>query len=176
MELKIQADKSYNLRDGSVVHVTEVDDTGTIQAKYGDNGYNYGWCAGGKWLVNRESGWDFVSEVGETNLPEITENDVSEITDFDTVESEMEERLEPWPEETIAELTFGQALIILKSGGRVTRRGWNGKGQFIELQIPDEHSKMQHPYIYISPVDGKLVPWLASQTDMLAEDWMVRND
>lgn len=68
---------------------------------------------------------------------------------------------------------FGEVLEELKSGRtqRFSRRGWNGKGQFIELQVPDEHSKMNLPYIYISTVDGKLVPWIASQTDILAEDW-----
>jgi len=44
---------------------------------------------------------------------------------------------------------------------------------WLALQIPDEHSKMTLPYIYMSTVDGKLVPWLASQTDMLAEDWCI---
>lgn len=67
---------------------------------------------------------------------------------------------------------FGQAISLLKAGKRVSRLGWNGKGQFLALQIPDEHSKMRKPYIYISPVDNELVPWLASQTDMLAEDWI----
>lgn len=67
---------------------------------------------------------------------------------------------------------FGWALSMLKRGARVTRQGWNGPGQWIELQVPDKHSKMAKPYLYISPVDGKLVPWLASQTDLLAEDWV----
>lgn len=46
-------------------------------------------------------------------------------------------------------------------------------GQWIELQRPDAHSKMSLPYLYIRTVQGDLVPWLASQTDMLAEDWNV---
>lgn len=70
-------------------------------------------------------------------------------------------------------MDFGQALRALQEGHRLARAGWNGRGQFIELQVPDEHSKMQRPYIYISPVDGALVPWLASQSDMLAQDWQV---
>jgi len=67
---------------------------------------------------------------------------------------------------------FEVALIKLKQGERVAREGWNGQGMYLEVQVPDEHSKMQQPYIYMSPVDGKLVPWLASQTDMLSEDWV----
>jgi hypothetical protein len=66
---------------------------------------------------------------------------------------------------------FGLALEVLKAGGVVTREGWNGKGQFLTLQIPDEHSKMTLPYIFITTVQGDRVPWLASQTDLLADDW-----
>ncbi len=68
-------------------------------------------------------------------------------------------------------MNFGQAIHELKAGRKVTRSGWNGKDMFLALQVPDEHSKMQQPYIYISPVGGELVPWLASQADMLATDW-----
>jgi hypothetical protein len=75
------------------------------------------------------------------------------------------------------EFNFGSALEYLKSGKQVARKGWNGKGLWLELQRPDENSKMTLPYIYINyPNDAKntpgaRVPWLASQTDMLAEDW-----
>lgn len=68
-------------------------------------------------------------------------------------------------------MDFGDALKDLRSGFRVRRSGWNGKGMWLALQVPDEHSKMTLPYIYMSTVTGDLVPWLASQTDMLAEDW-----
>lgn len=68
-------------------------------------------------------------------------------------------------------MNFGQAIEVLKQGGAVARAGWNGKGMWVKLQVPDEHSKMRRPYIYMKPVDGDLVPWMASQSDMLAEDW-----
>lgn len=74
---------------------------------------------------------------------------------------------------------FGEALDALKARQRVSRAGWNGKGLWLELQVPDAHSKMTLPYIYINyPTDavntpGARVPWLASQTDLLAEDWVV---
>jgi hypothetical protein len=77
------------------------------------------------------------------------------------------------------EMNFGQAIEELKAGCKVSRTGWNGKGLWLELQVPDEHSKMTLPYIYINyPMDaqntpGARVPWLASQTDMLADDWGV---
>lgn len=68
---------------------------------------------------------------------------------------------------------FGTALEMLKNGKTVTRERWNGKGQFLTLQIPTETSKMTLPYIFITTVDGDLVPWVCSQTDMLAEDWYI---
>lgn len=70
-------------------------------------------------------------------------------------------------------IDFGDALSYLKAGLKVTREGWNGKGMWLHLQRPDENSKMRRPYIYMNPVDGMLVPWVASQTDLLAEDWIV---
>ena len=68
---------------------------------------------------------------------------------------------------------FSRALIQLKSGSRLTRRGWNGRGQWVEMQRPDAQSKMTLPYIFICTVQGDLVPWLVSQTDLLADDWML---
>lgn len=68
---------------------------------------------------------------------------------------------------------FSWALGELKAGNKVSRRGWNGKDMWLCLQVPDEHSKMTRPYIYMKPVTDDLVPWVASQTDLLAEDWSV---
>lgn len=70
---------------------------------------------------------------------------------------------------------FGGALALLKSGKRVSRSGWNGKGMWLELQVPDAGSKMSLPYIYMKTAQDDLVPWLASQTDVLAEDWVEVN-
>lgn len=76
-------------------------------------------------------------------------------------------------------MNFGQAIEALKDKRKVQRSGWNGVGLWLELQVPDEHSKMTLPYIYMCyPEDAKTtpgakVPWLASQTDMLSEDWRV---
>lgn len=74
---------------------------------------------------------------------------------------------------------FGGALLALRWGKKAARLGWNGRGMWVELQRPDEHSKMTLPYLYLNyPTDalntpGARVPWLASQTDLLAEDWVV---
>lgn len=69
-------------------------------------------------------------------------------------------------------MDFGEALDALKRGTRVCRTGWNGKGMWLELQRPDEDSKMTLPYIFMKTADAHLVPWLASQTDLLADDWV----
>ena len=70
-------------------------------------------------------------------------------------------------------MTFAPVIGLLKDGLKVTRRGWNGRDQWLKLQVPDSHSKMTLPYIYIHTVQSDLVPWLASQTDILAEDWEI---
>ncbi len=70
-------------------------------------------------------------------------------------------------------MTFGEAIQALKQGKAVARTGWNGKGMALKLQTPDRYSKMSLPYIYIKTVQGDLVPWLASQADMLGEDWEI---
>lgn len=79
-------------------------------------------------------------------------------------------------------LNFGQAIEFMKQGHKLARQGWNGKGIFIQIQFPDSHSKMSHPYIYIDTTGlqtdnekapKNLVPWFASQTDMLSDDWRV---
>lgn len=72
--------------------------------------------------------------------------------------------------ETVA---FGPALHELKCGRRIARDGWNGKDMWIELQYPGPDSKMTLPYIYMRTAQGDLVPWLASQTDLLAIDWRI---
>lgn len=86
-------------------------------------------------------------------------------------------------------LNFGQALEALKQGKQVARVGWNGKGMFLFLQpgypdgvganphtakalgVPEGTAVKVLPYIMMKTVDGSLVPWLASQTDVLADDW-----
>ena len=68
-------------------------------------------------------------------------------------------------------MDFGEALLLLKEGERVTRVGWNASGQYVKLQTPDEFSKMRRPYLYLCPIDGALVPWVPTQSDVLAEDW-----
>ncbi|WP_286174077.1 DUF2829 domain-containing protein [Rhodobacter sp. NTK016B] len=92
---------------------------------------------------------------------------------------------------------FSTALRVIKRGGRVARAGWNGKGMWVALtpgsEFPAQHAKDGHaskhraremepqvghnitllPHIDMRAADGSMViGWLASQTDLLAEDWM----
>ena len=68
--------------------------------------------------------------------------------------------------------SFSWALLCIQNGWKMQRKGWNGKGMYVELQRPDENSKMTMPYIFMKTADNNLVPWLASQTDILANDWI----
>lgn len=77
-------------------------------------------------------------------------------------------------------LSFGLAVEALKMGHRVARTGWNGKGMWL-LLIPKSHWETTRgleeldglPWIGMKTVDEKFVPWLASQTDVLADDWQI---
>lgn len=66
---------------------------------------------------------------------------------------------------------FCGALKLIKEGKRATRRGWNGKGQFIQIHKDPAGNITILDYINFYTIEGKCVPWVASQTDLLAEDW-----
>jgi len=75
-------------------------------------------------------------------------------------------------------MSFGLAIEAMKQGHKVTRAGWNGKGMWLEYWKPMHAVDL--PYIVLMyPVNstaypnGARVPWLASQTDTLAEDWSI---
>lgn len=84
-------------------------------------------------------------------------------------------------------MNFGKAIELLKEGKRVTRAGWNGKGQYIELAtnisyvnakgevINSEHEAIGNKAIVFVGTSGVQMGWLASQADMLANDWMIDN-
>lgn len=84
-------------------------------------------------------------------------------------------------------MKFGQAIEVLKAGGKVARQGWNGKGMFL-YYVPaaayppstDIAKKAFNgepvpysAYIAMKTAQNNVVPWLASQTDVLAEDWEI---
>jgi hypothetical protein len=85
-------------------------------------------------------------------------------------------------------LNFSDALSLLKQGAKVCRIGWNGKGMFLYyvpagryMPCTDAGEKLAGPdgkvayggYIAMKTAQGSVVPWLASQTDVLAEDWII---
>lgn len=65
------------------------------------------------------------------------------------------------------------AIGLLRDGHAIARSGWNGKNQYVEMQVPDKNSKMTQPYAYITNAQGDCVPWVPSQGDLFAEDWEV---
>lgn len=85
--------------------------------------------------------------------------------------------------EVIENFDFGKAIQFLKEGKRVQREGWNGKNQYIELAmdisyknnneeiINAEHKAIGNKAIAFVGTSGVQLGWLASQADMLAEDW-----
>ena len=85
-------------------------------------------------------------------------------------------------------MSFGLAIEAAKKGAKITRRGWNGKGMFLYYvpegrypartdaakSIATEDGKVDYgAYIAMKTAQGNVVPWLASQADMLADDWEV---
>lgn len=78
-------------------------------------------------------------------------------------------------------MNFGEAVTMMKEGKRVCRSGWNGKGMWLKLVPADIADKVVFeyealdalPWIGMKTADNKFVPWLASQTDILADDWLI---
>lgn len=82
---------------------------------------------------------------------------------------------------------FDKAITALKNGKKVAREGWNGKGMFLyyvpaaEYVASTDIAKEAFPsgavpygaYIAMKTAQGNVVPWLASQTDMLSDDWTI---
>lgn len=87
--------------------------------------------------------------------------------------------------EKTEDLDFGKAIQLLKEGKRLQRKGWNGKKQYIELAtnisyknndeeiINAEHDSIGNKAIAFVGTSGVQLGWLASQADMLAEDWKI---
>lgn len=69
-------------------------------------------------------------------------------------------------------LHIGDVRDALLNGGKLARQGWNGRGMFIFYVQPDEEHKIRG-YVMMRTVDGEFVPWICSQSDFLASDWMV---
>lgn len=83
-------------------------------------------------------------------------------------------------------LDFGKAIESLKAGKKVARAGWNGKGMYVYYVPANSYPAVTDiakaefgetvpygAYVAIKTAQGNVVPWLASQTDVLAEDWEI---
>ena len=77
-------------------------------------------------------------------------------------------------------LDIGYAVFYMRSGQKVQREGWNGKGMWLKIAEPKEITEptdttgiMTEPFVYMYTAQGTLIPWLASQADLLARDWRV---
>lgn len=68
-------------------------------------------------------------------------------------------------------MDFASALKEMKRGWKIQRDTWRQDGKWINIQLPDDHSKMNAPYIYIKREDGRCIPWTADHADLLADDW-----
>ena len=70
-------------------------------------------------------------------------------------------------------MPFGHAIECLKIGYNVQREGWNGKGMWLRYVSKSQVAPGHRTYIEMKTVDDEIVPWVASQTDMLADDWRI---
>lgn len=85
-------------------------------------------------------------------------------------------------------ITFSEALLALKHGEKIARQGWNGKNMFVFMVkgstfkanrppllgiFPEDTEINYHTHADMRTADGTIVPWLCSQTDMFAEDWVI---
>lgn len=82
-------------------------------------------------------------------------------------------------------MNFGLAIEAAKKGKRIARKGWNGKGQYVELAtgiayvgldgeiVNVEHDDIGNRALAFVGTSGVQMGWLASQADMLADDWMI---
>ncbi len=84
-----------------------------------------------------------------------------------------------------SQMTFGEAIEAAKAGYRISRSGWNGKSQYVELAsaisytgvdgqiVNADHNAIGNRAFAFVGTSGVQMGWLASQADMLAEDWMI---
>jgi len=74
-------------------------------------------------------------------------------------------------------MNFGKAIEALKEGKKVARNGWNGRGMFLQLQVPDENSKMTFPYPYFTIPNceegTRVIPYASTIVDIMSEDWEI---
>jgi hypothetical protein len=140
--------------------------------KLADLGFAIGDIKDGKTITNEDELKEANREI--LNSADIDSQEILHVQKFEFVDN----------------LDFGKAIEALKRGHLVRRKGWNGKGMWLKLQgkrtlgipLDGNNTGTMLPFIAMKVVGNSkdwgegsidLVPWLASQTDMLAEDWEI---
>lgn len=139
------------------------------------------------------TGYWFISKDKQTSVPMVTDETYKDIKAFckngdigtDPVWIERYKDRDDF-EVTEGNLGYDFAILALKNGKMVTRIGWGGKNIYVKMQVPDQHSKMTRPYLYITvmPLQSlqfgeerfhelNRMPYTPNQTDMLSEDWIL---
>jgi len=85
-------------------------------------------------------------------------------------------------------MNFGEALEFMKAGAKISRKGWNGKDMFLFIVpgstfkvnrppllgiYPEDTEINYRPHIDMKTVNGEIVPWVASQSDLFESDWIL---
>lgn len=150
-------------------------------------------------IVQAEPAWLVFEKEGEAGEIVVQDHDL-ELTTAKTVlngyKVVYEDGYESWSPKEVFEaayrrtdgMNFGLALEAAKKGMRIARKGWNGKNQYVELgesfryvsRSTDEqyarHMDIGSAALVFVGTRGRQVGWLASQADMLADDWMIVED
>lgn len=134
-------------------------------------------------------------QIGNEETIALLEDSGWEITDKeDGYEVVYEDGYQSWSPKEVFEaayrqtdgMSFGLALEACKMGKRIARKGWNGKGQYVELGVnfsyydasgiceETHHQDIGSAALVFCGTRGRQVGWLASQADMLADDWMIQ--
>lgn len=142
---------------------------------------------------NQLRGWELPADENGSDagyLVEYTDGGQKNHSDFDGYISWSPDGVFERSYRQIDGMSFGLAIEALKRGYRVTRVGWNGKGMFLYYVTAGEYPPKSQAaidyfhgnnvpyrdYIAMKTVDEQVVPWVASQTDILAEDWQIVED
>lgn len=198
-------DKTYNddlvHANCADIYITGVDFTTSLDGMFFDDALQH-MKNGAKVKLPSWGGYWYWDDQKKTVMMHTKDGEELDIRETDRVEYTLENLLsDEWiiaDEENCPQLggeaafSFGEAIKYLKRGHRVARKGWNGKGMWIGLveadnyiiQLPvgaeedTEEGEVEGllPWIGMYTADRRFVPWLASQTDMLANDWIFAGD
>jgi len=125
---------------------------------------------------NKFRGWELPKDENGTD-----EGYLVEYTDGGEVNTSEYEGYVSWSPKNVfekaykasGELSFGAAIELLKQGRKVARKGWNDMFLFLDTSSTFNVNNPPQPCIIMKTADGRVVPWLASQSDMLDTGWVI---